>query len=223
MFNHGVDCDARTFPTMCNLCGEKVFYFSCSCGSKVFFDDLGIPWPKHNCHNAARKWARRLPKTVSKDGAVSVEIAPGITVRRPGESHDDTWNIDPDLVTKTEREAKSRDQNPIESVSPGVETPLEITGVVREVIRLVDVFKRFKLARTAMNAAFLRMLGTGDWSQITIHDLKAVIYSYTFWIRQRDLPRNGLNKGTTATVKLDREDFDLIPAREWVCGEFRLE
>ena len=223
MFIHGVDCDARTFPTKCNFCGEKVFYFSCSCGSKVFFDDLGSPWPKHNCLDAERKWARQLPKTVSEDGGVNVEIAPGITVRRPGEHRGDTWNIDPRLVTKSKLESKSRDQNPIESVPPGVDTPLKITGVVREVIRLVDAFKRFKLTRNSMNAAFLRMLGSGDWSQITIHDLQTVVYSYTFWIREQDLPRNGLRTGTTATVKLDREDFQLIPAREWICGEFKLE
>jgi hypothetical protein len=74
---HGVWCSARTFPMRCRYCSADVFYFSCNCGSKVFFDDLGGDWPIHDCatHVVAQvrvaieeKYARRLaerkrPKT----------------------------------------------------------------------------------------------------------------------------------------------------------------
>lgn len=33
----------------CPVCGEPVFFYSNMNGSKVFFDDLGPPWPKHPC------------------------------------------------------------------------------------------------------------------------------------------------------------------------------
>lgn len=225
MFIHGIDCDTQTFPTKCNYCGEKVYYFSCTCGSKVFFNELGSGWPKHSCrdHGSDSQWARQLPKTNLKRGGLRVELAPGITVTRPGVRSGNSWNIDPKIAAKVKREERSRDQNPIESVPPGIETVVEITGVIRELIRGVDVYKRFKVSRSSMNAAFLRMLGTGNWNQITIHDLRSVIYSYSFWILDENLPSNGLRIGTTATVRLEREDFPLIQAREWVCELFNLE
>lgn len=33
----------------CPVCGEKVFFYQNIYGSRVFFDSLGIPWPKHPC------------------------------------------------------------------------------------------------------------------------------------------------------------------------------
>lgn len=47
--NHGIYCYTKTYPTNCPTCRQPVFFFSCSCGSKVFFDDLGSPWPIHYC------------------------------------------------------------------------------------------------------------------------------------------------------------------------------
>lgn len=46
---HSRDCLTKTFLTKCPDCQEPVFYFSCNCGTKVFFDGLGKPWPLHNC------------------------------------------------------------------------------------------------------------------------------------------------------------------------------
>lgn len=33
----------------CPVCGEQVFYYQNEYGSKVYFDELGPPWPKHPC------------------------------------------------------------------------------------------------------------------------------------------------------------------------------
>ncbi len=34
---------------LCPVCGDMVFYYEHSNGSKVYFDELGPPWPKHPC------------------------------------------------------------------------------------------------------------------------------------------------------------------------------
>ena len=47
--SHGDWCNARTCPSKCKACKAAVFYFSCDCGSKVFFDQLGGRWPEHIC------------------------------------------------------------------------------------------------------------------------------------------------------------------------------
>lgn len=33
----------------CPICGEQVFFYQSPNGGRVFFDDLGPPWPKHPC------------------------------------------------------------------------------------------------------------------------------------------------------------------------------
>lgn len=33
----------------CPICGAEVFFYSNDFGSRVYFDDLGPPWPKHPC------------------------------------------------------------------------------------------------------------------------------------------------------------------------------
>jgi len=33
----------------CPVCGDDVFYYESPYGGRVFFDDLGPPWPKHPC------------------------------------------------------------------------------------------------------------------------------------------------------------------------------
>lgn len=35
--------------TICPVCGEKVFFFQARNGVRVFFDEVGPPWPKHPC------------------------------------------------------------------------------------------------------------------------------------------------------------------------------
>lgn len=48
---HGKQCNSKTIPMQCKHCKQKVFYFTCDCGSKVFFEELGEPWPIHDCSN----------------------------------------------------------------------------------------------------------------------------------------------------------------------------
>ncbi len=39
----------------CPVCGTAVFFYSNHFGSKVYFDDLGPPWPKHPCTDNPRR------------------------------------------------------------------------------------------------------------------------------------------------------------------------
>jgi hypothetical protein len=36
----------------CPICGDLVFFYQNASGSRVFFDELGPPWPKHPCIDA---------------------------------------------------------------------------------------------------------------------------------------------------------------------------
>jgi hypothetical protein len=44
---HREGCSTRMWQTTCPDCGEDVFFFCCSCGSRIYFDSPGKPWPQH--------------------------------------------------------------------------------------------------------------------------------------------------------------------------------
>jgi hypothetical protein len=43
----------------CPVCGAGVFFYANEHGSRVFFDDLGPPWPKHPCTDIPRDYIPR--------------------------------------------------------------------------------------------------------------------------------------------------------------------
>lgn len=47
---HHSDFLSYTNPNAkCPVCGERVFFYQSPYGGRVFFDELGPPWPKHPC------------------------------------------------------------------------------------------------------------------------------------------------------------------------------
>ena len=38
----------------CPVCGSRVYFYSSTFGGRVFFDELGPPWPKHPCTDTGR-------------------------------------------------------------------------------------------------------------------------------------------------------------------------
>lgn len=76
--SHGPDiCGSRAFPTRCQSCRLSVFYFFCEHGSKVFFDDLGPPWPEHHCGSSRSQSPPRRP--LSPPGREALANMRGIT------------------------------------------------------------------------------------------------------------------------------------------------
>ena len=70
-------CGSRTFPTNCRYCQRSVFYFFCDHGSKVFFEELGPPWPEHHCGARASQSSTRTPPQPS--GLVAWPSLQGVT------------------------------------------------------------------------------------------------------------------------------------------------
>ncbi len=47
----------------CPVCGEAVFFYQSPHGGRVFFDDVGWPWPKHGCTDTRQNSARSPQST----------------------------------------------------------------------------------------------------------------------------------------------------------------
>ena len=45
----------------CPLCGKSVFFYQSPNGGRVFFDDLGPPWPKHPCTDSSNYINNYIP------------------------------------------------------------------------------------------------------------------------------------------------------------------
>lgn len=48
--------------TRCPVCGASVFFYSSPHGGRVYFDELGPPWPKHPCTDTG---VRRGPRSAT--------------------------------------------------------------------------------------------------------------------------------------------------------------
>lgn len=170
---HGKWCGARTFPMTCKDCGEIVFYFTCNCGSKVFFNSLGDPWPKHNC----------LGNKPDKDEMINW----------------DPEDIEEAFRSKVrhnyERLSQKNWKPAIRSILPEYDEKHQEIGVIREIVLDIDIYKKFHLDSIGIfGHTLLRELEETKHSQITVHveDLsKEDIRSYTFFIISNQI--NGLS------------------------------
>lgn len=132
---HGEWCGTRTWPTHCSSCSGEVFFFTCEHGSKVFFDELGPPWPIHNCDTS---WTRDLNRTTTADGEMIVELRSGIRVIRSSEDPD-SFAIEQNTFSRARTIKRKRTQNRIEAVDPPRREWRESQiGTLREMRRSVD-------------------------------------------------------------------------------------
>src|SRR4051812_23230577 len=125
---HGEHCNSRTFPMRCKYCGQHVFYFSCDHGCKVIFDSLGPPWPEHKCMGL---WASQYGKEFVEMGFAHMMMLPGIERKY-------TQRIE---QANQQRVRPAKQEPHILRQAPYVNASTEEDGIVRELIRDVDVLK----------------------------------------------------------------------------------
>ena len=67
----------------CPVCGQHVFYYQSPSGARVFFDDLGWPWPKHPCTDnpASQSSSVRPLRTSSASSRKEFLSKEGITLK----------------------------------------------------------------------------------------------------------------------------------------------
>lgn len=164
---HGEWCGAKTWPTSCPSCSGRVFYFSCSHGSKVFFDELGSPWPIHDCDES---WARGLRRFTDDNGDTVVELKPGVTITRSF-AKPASFKVEQSVISKALPAKRKKAQDPIVPIEPERELSESHIGILREIRPCADPVKAFSMADTAMGRASLGSIGKQEMGKITVHSL----------------------------------------------------
>ena len=210
---HGWSCRTRTFRTDCRDCRDPVFFMSCNCGSAVLFDELGPPWPKHLCDTI-----QKMEVKIEELGKETVEWA---LAQRMMTRRFDVASIEPSYakhlvlaVRKPQPELQRMD------CYPGL---LErIQGVVRELIRSVDLCQKFGVEPGSIAAQLLGKRFPKNAAQLTVHSGalgdQEDPESYTF-IADRQLVRE-IIVGDLVSVSLFGVE---VPGQSafWVAQEIR--
>lgn len=207
MIVHGRWCNTKTFPLNCRYCGEQVFYFSCDHESRVFFDELGDPWPKHNCGHTENP-VDNSPSTIPS--------IPGINWIRGGQAKGNLLpglvrgdSIDPEIIRRVVR--KSQNQNrEIVRIDPLGSIPEVIIGKVQDRVE-PDLPKRYGIDRNSIGYSELaKKIGDADPVQFTVlvdelaSDPEVIDQaSYTF-LCARQLADRNIRRGALVEAHLEQ-------------------
>ena len=211
---HGPWCGSRTFPTNCPTCHADVYYFSCDCGSRVFFEELGGSWPPHDCDTS---WANSLVRTTDSTGTITVRLSPNVTATRPG----DFSGIHESLVARAK--AKRERPDPIIRIDPQKGSRKEVLGVLRELQRRANPLKAFRLPDTVMAWQFLDVIGQQPVGRITVHaqsDASDQRESFTAWIPANWIKDHRIERGIAVYAELVGVRVNRHNA--WFCCRFEI-
>jgi hypothetical protein len=201
--SHGYWCNARTIPLKCKFCGASVFYFFCDCGSKVFFDELGEPWPLHFC----QEYAKHLAAEESFEAKVILQKREvSWTLIGPDEEYELHIEHDYSNAVKRNRIEIEKKPNAIERVEATLNALVKPMGTVREVLGPIDLYRKFGIdTESLLGREFLGKLKDGEFVQVTIHATnysKSNRLSYTFLVIKDTLEKEKVRVGETLTASL---------------------
>jgi len=219
---HGPWCTTATFPTRCWECRAAVFFYSCSHGSRVLFDELGWPWPLHDCDGS---WSRKLHREVDEQGRTRVDVADGVIVVREPRREPPTPEMSRDEIDRIR--ARRRDGStppPIVRMDPPRTADELLVGVLREFTSDVDPFAKYGMPETTGASALLQQIGRQPVGRVTIHvdsPFGNEIESYTGWVPTDLLEGRGLFRGLTVEAR-----FQSVPIPEveiaWFCSSLEV-
>lgn len=214
---HGFMCGARTIPIRCRYCRASIFYFSCSCGSRVLFEELGQPWPKHRCVD-------HFDGLVEGVGKARLERLMAVQMKTVRVD----WTYEQWVRTAFRERSQTTTQpkpqpREIARMDPYAGAEAEEEGLVRALIPSVDIHRRFGVGERTLGEAALGDLGRRSLAQVTIHTgaLGEDDFSFTFLVDRTRLAEDGIRTDDLVRCRL-RGVAVLDQDPVWVCDDFEL-
>lgn len=157
---HRYGCETRLWATICPDCGQRVFFFSCSCGSKVFFDLPVPPWNPHA--DSCVYYLIRILRDVEQRSATEV--------RKLVEDYasDNQLEIPRDVYRKLlADENKERGSATIIEVLPE-STEQVFEGAITAINMSVNFFKRLGYPENVISTGILGDLAAEPYVEVVI-------------------------------------------------------
>jgi len=194
----------------CRFCGERVYYFTCDHNCRVFFDDLGPPWPVHNC---TERWIAELgPDTFGQLMAWRM-MEPGVSIGA---------GIAAEHGRALQSSARSQAACEPLPCAPRPNDAIEEVGEVIEVCQSVNMARQLGIQDdTPLGASLLATFGRQEFGRITIRSgslEEGESWTFTFYIGRDILAKRSVVRGDLVSCKLRARGIPGLPY-VWVCDE----
>ncbi|MCI0696071.1 hypothetical protein L0337_29235 [candidate division KSB1 bacterium] len=196
---HREDCECKMWSTNCPDCGKGVYYFTCSCGSKVFFELNTPPWNPHK--------DRCIPYLVRY--LIEIENISETRVRRIVEEYSNTSGIPipPEIHRRLiTMENKGRGGLIVSEIKPNDKECITIGEIVSINVQ-VNFFKRLNYVDNKMGRALLGRIVKESYVEITIREYPEGdtrhCLQYTFFITLKAFEQSKLGPHSRALAVLN--------------------
>ena len=213
--NHGPSCRTSIWRTQCKDCSKEVYFFSCTCGSKVLFNLAEPPWNPHedSCFPYQIRLAEGEGRTVGEIRDLVDKFAFRNRLEIPLEVHK--------LLVRLDR--KSRNEIYIDEIS-AEDFPEQVFGEVLKIHRDANFFKRFSLANNSVGKGLLGKLAKRSFSEVIVREevdeQTRFSLQYTFFVQQDLLDRRGIAQNMF--VLADLEPYELVGrGKIWLAADIR--
>lgn len=162
---HDLSCITKAFPTRCPDCKMAVFFFSCNCGSKVYFDDLGDPWPKHYCNKRNIRELLELMQDLERRSDDEIyKIITRFSKERGYEIPDDIYEIIDSVLANRTNKIFIIELNDLSGIE-------DISGQVTDLTHHASFKSKFKIdLKNPMHKGLAGALLRNDYAEITIRE-----------------------------------------------------
>lgn len=158
--NHHPSCFTRMWQTRCTDCQASVYFFSCSCGTRVLFDSPGPPWPRHAEYCLPHFIRQRRGEGASAE-AIERSLFDYAAER--------ALKVPDSLVMDLRREGRiERAHTLFVEVVPN--SARDFLGTVMAFDGNINVAKRYGLDQSAMSTALLGRLGEAAQCEIRLRE-----------------------------------------------------
>ncbi len=159
--NHSSSCLTRAFKTRCRYCDEEVYYFFCTCGTKLLFESLGPPWPIHYCLDEVEDIINIITDTYGTVDQSALNRIKIISEERGFELSDETLQKINIYLRKNDNKQTKKKIQPIK-----VETL--VLGQIMSIRHKINFFKRLKIQETTIGSQLLGDFVKETFAEITL-------------------------------------------------------
>ena len=194
---HRDDCETAIWRTRCPDCGDIVYFFSCTCGSRVFFDLNRPPWNPHEdrCVPYNVRYLREVK------GFSSTHIRRLIEERATLRNIPIPEGIYQQLIAQENRE---KGKVTVVDVLPNEEECFIVGQIIS--VNQVNFFRRLNYTNNHMGRALLGKLVDQSYVEIAIReDLDeetCLCYQFKFFIPLISFKQSRLMQNSRAVITL---------------------